>query len=184
MANRRERMPQRQMKKVALVICEGETEAEYVNLVRRWYKSPIKIISRVEGAKITQSLIDKRIADIKISSSDKVDTFLMYDMDVPYVTEKLMQFKEELLLSNPCFEIWFLLHSKDQRSALSSDNTLKELKGSNPVWNNYKKGMLTETQKIFLGKNLGDAIDRAKHLGDFKNPSSRVFRLLEFLEKE
>ena len=183
MGNKREAMPKRQMKRVALVICEGETEAEYVNLVRRTYKSPIKIIQHIEGAKITQSLIDKRTADLRISPKDKVDTFLMYDMDVPSVTERLMQAKAELLLSNPCFEIWFLLHSKDQRTALSSDNAVKELKKSLSVWSNYKKGVLSETQKTFLNENLGNAVDRAKSLRDFSNPSSRVFKLLEFLEK-
>lgn len=183
MVNKRERTPKRQMKRVALVICEGDTEAEYVNLLRRWHKSPVKIISHIEGAKITQSLIDKRTADIKISQSDKVDTFLMYDMDVPAVTEKLMKSKADLLLSNPCFEVWLLLHSKDQRSALSSDNAVKELKNSSSVWSNYKKGRLSETQKAFLNENLKDAIDRAKILRDFSNPSSRVYKLLEFLER-
>ena len=183
MVNKRERTPKRQMKRIALVICEGDTEAEYVNLLRRWHKSPIKIISHIEGAKITQTLIDKRAADLKISSSDKVDTFLMYDMDVPAVTAKLMKSKAELLLSNPCFEIWFLLHSKDQRTALGSDSAVKELKKSSHVWNNYKKGTLSETQKIFLNEHLRDAIDRAKCLRDFNNPSSRVYKLLEFLEK-
>lgn len=183
MVNKRERVTQRQMKRIALVICEGETEAEYVNLVRRWYKSPVKIISHIEGAKITQSLIDKRTSDLKISPKDKVDTFLMYDMDVPTVTERLMQSKAELLLSNPCFEVWLLLHSKDQRSALSSDNAVRELKRSSAVWSNYKKGVLSETQKTFLNEKLRDAIDRAKCARDFSNPSSRVFKLLEFLEK-
>ena len=52
----------------------------------------------------------------------------MYDMDVPAINDKLMVCKAELLLSNPCFEIWLLLHAKDQKSALSSGAVLKELK--------------------------------------------------------
>lgn len=94
------------MRKIALVICEGETEENYLNLVKKWYKSPVRIVSHIEGTKITQALVDKHERGLKISAKDKVDTFLMYDMDVPAINEKLMACKAELLLSNPCFEIW------------------------------------------------------------------------------
>lgn len=116
------------MRKIALVICEGETEENYLNLVKKWYKSPVRIVSHIEGTKITQALVDKHERGLKISAKDKVDTFLMYDMDVPAINEKLMACKAELLLSNPCFEIWLLLHAKEQKSTLSSDEVLKELK--------------------------------------------------------
>lgn len=183
MASRREKAPNKRMRRVALVICEGETEAGYVNLIKKWYKSPVRIISHVEGAKITQSLVDKRTRELKISALDKVGTFLMYDMDVPAVNEKVMACKAELLLSNPCFEIWLLLHVKDQRSALSSDAALRELKKSALVWNNYNKASYTDTQKAFLKEHLSEAISRAKELKEYQNPSTRMYKLLEILEK-
>lgn len=74
--------------------------------MKKWYKFPVRIVSRIEGTKITQALVDKHERGLKISAKDKVDTFLMYDMDVPAINEKLMVCKAELLLSNPCFEIW------------------------------------------------------------------------------
>lgn len=37
--SRREPVPSQRMRKIALVICEGETEASYVNLLKNWYKS-------------------------------------------------------------------------------------------------------------------------------------------------
>ena len=104
------------------------------------------------------------------------------DMDVPAINEKLMVCKAELLLSNPCFEIWLLLHAKEQKSALSSEAVLKELKKSASVWNSYNKSVYTDTQKTFLREHLKDAVDRAKALKDFQNPSSRIYRLLEILE--
>lgn len=93
------------MRRIVLVICEGETEENYINLMKKWYKFPVRIVSRIEGTKITQALVDKHERGLKISAKDKVDTFLMYDMDVPAINEKLMVCKAELLLSNPCFEI-------------------------------------------------------------------------------
>ncbi len=106
----------------------------------------------------------------------------MYDMDVPAINDKLMACKAELLLSNPCFEVWLLLHVKDQTSALSSTAVIKELKRSAPVWQNYSKATYTDTQKGFLREHIADAIRRAKGLKDFHNPSSRIFKLLDILE--
>ena len=182
MASRREKSPHRQMRKVVLVICEGETEAGYLDLVRRWYKSPVRIVSHIEGTRINQSLVDKHARELKISAMDKVETFLMYDMDVPAINDKLMVCNAELLLSNPCFELWLLLHAKDQKSALSSSSVLKELRKSAPVWHNYNKALYTDTQKAYLKSHLSEAISRAKTLKDFHNPSSRIYKLLEILE--
>lgn len=182
MVSKREKAPDKRMRRIVLVICEGETEENYINLMKKWYKFPVRIVSRIEGTKITQALVDKHERGLKISAKDKVDTFLMYDMDVPAINEKLMVCKAELLLSNPCFEIWLLLHAKEQKSALSSEAVLRELKKSASVWNSYSKSIYTDTQKTFLREHLKDAVDRAKALKDFQNPSSRIYRLLEILE--
>lgn len=182
MASRREKAPDKRMRRIALVICEGETEENYINLLKRWYKSPVRIVSHVEGTKISQSLVDKRTKELKISALDKVDTFLMYDMDVTAVNEKVTSCKAELLLSNPCFEIWLLLHAKDQKSSLNTDAVLKELKKSATVWNNYNKSLYTDTQKAFLKEHIGVAIDRAKALKEFQNPSSNIYKLVEILK--
>ena len=170
------------MKPNYFVFCEGETEVGYLNLIKKWYKSPVRIVSHIEGTRITQALVDKHTRELKISSYDKVDTFLMYDMDVPVINEKLMSCKAELLLSNPCFEIWLLLHANDQRSALSTDAVLKELKKSAPVWHNYNKSVYTDTQKSFLREHLEDATNRAKSLKEYQNPSSRIYKLLDILD--
>jgi hypothetical protein len=134
------------MRRIILVICEGETEECYINLLKKWYKSPIRIISHIEGTKITQTLVESRTRELKISHWDKVTTYLMYDMDVPAVNLKLMACKAELLLSNPCFEIWPLLHAKDQKSTITSEALIKELRKSASVWKNYSKSSFTETQ--------------------------------------
>lgn len=150
MVSKREKTPNKRMRKIALVICEGETEAYYINLLKTWYKSPIRIVSHIEGTKITPSLVEKRTKEVKISQWDKVYTYLMYDMDVQTINEKLRKCKAEMLLSNPCFEIWLLLHSKDQKAAIDTDALIKELKKSASVWKNYSKSTFTDTQKSFF----------------------------------
>ena len=99
MASKREPSPSLRMRKIALVICEGETEVCYINLLKTWYKSPIRIVSHIEGTKITPSLVEKCTKEFKISQWDKVHTFLMYDMDVQAINEKLRKCKAEMLIA-------------------------------------------------------------------------------------
>ena len=183
MASKREPSPSLRMRKIALVICEGETEVCYINLLKKWYKSPIRIVSHIEGTKITQSLVDNRTRELKLSKWDKVHTFLMYDMDVPSINEKLRKCKAEMLLSNPCFEIWLLLHAKDQKAAIETDALTKELKKSAPVWKNYSKSAFKDTQKAFLNDQTDVAVARAKKLHEFQNPSTGIYKLIEMLKE-
>ena len=184
MASKREPSPSLRMRKIALVICEGETGVCYINLLKTWYKSPIRIVSHIEGTKITPSLVEKRTKELKISQWDKVHTFLMYDMDVQAINEKLHKCKAEMLLSNPCFEIWLLLHAKDQKAAIETDALIKELKKSAPVWKNYSKSAFTDTQKAFLNNNTDVAVTRAKELREFQNPSTGIYKLIELLSSD
>ncbi|MBQ6647304.1 MAG: RloB domain-containing protein [Muribaculaceae bacterium] len=183
MASKREPSPSLRMRKIALVFCEGATEVCYINLLKTWYKSPIKIVSHIEGTKITPSLVEKRTKELKISPWDNVHTFLMYDMDVPAINEKLRNCKAEMLLSNPCFEIWLLLHAKDHRITIETDALIKELKKSAPVWKNYSKSAFTDTQKAFLKHNTNVAVARAKDLREFHNPSTGIYKLIEMLKE-
>ena len=183
MASRREKTSPKQMRKIALVICEGETEICYINLLKSWYKSPIRIISHIEGTKITPSLVEKRTKELKISQWDKVYTFLMYDMDVQAINEKLRKCKAEMLLSNPCFEIWLLLHAKEKKAAINTDALIKELKKSAPVWKNYSKSAFTDTQKSFLNDQTDVAVTRAKKLHEYQNPSTGIYKLIEMLKE-
>lgn len=183
MASKREPSPSLRMRKIALIICEGETEVCYINLLKTWYKSPIRIISHIEGTKITPSLVEKRTRELKISQWDKVHTFLMYDMDVQAINDKLQRCKAEMLLSNPCFELWLLLHAKDQKTSIDTDAVIKELMKCAPMWKNYSKSAFTDTQKSFLNNNTDVAVARAKKLDEFQNPSTGIYKLIEMLKK-
>lgn len=172
------------MRKIAVVICEGETEMEYINLIKGWLHSPIKVVSHIEGTKITPELIDNRVNEHKLSAEDKIYSFLMYDLDVPEIVERLQACNAELLVSNPCIEVWFLLHTKDHKRRLDSDAIIKELIRSNNVWRHYEKSKLTVTQRKHLLDNVELAISRAKGLKEFTNPSSTIYKLIELLRAD
>ena len=71
MTSRREKAPDKRMRRIALVICEGETEVAYINLLKKWYKSPVRIVSHIDGARISQTLVDKRTKELKISAFEQ-----------------------------------------------------------------------------------------------------------------
>ena len=106
----------------------------------------------------------------------------MYDMDVTAINEKVLACKAEMLLSNPCFEIWLLLHAKDQKTAITTENLIKELKKCASVWKNYTKSDFTETQQNFLKGNTDIAVKRAKGLKEFQNPSTGIYKLIDLLK--
>lgn len=182
MRSKREKSLVMHMRKIAVVICEGETEESYIHLLRQWYKSPIKIVPHIEGSRITPSLVEKRVREVKISLNDDVRVFLMYDMDVPAINEKIQKCKATPLLSNPCFELWLLLHAKEQNASISTERTIKELEKSMPLWECYSKSSFTKTQKQYLKKQVKIAVGRAKKLKDFQNPSTGVYKLVRLLE--
>jgi hypothetical protein len=85
-----------------------------------------------------------------------------------------------LIASNPCFELWYLLHYQDQQAELSS----KECENNLSVYaKNYKKGYIDDKLKLQLINRKGEAVKRAKKLKSYSNPSTDVFKLIEDLEK-
>jgi hypothetical protein len=184
MKKERNARPPRKMKPVFLVFCEGDTEETYVNFLRKKYRLPIKVIPRITGISISPDIIKRYIQAEKISPDDKMLTsFLMYDLDVKDIAAKITACKNSInLSSNPCFELWYLLHNGEQTAAISTSTCITRLKAVAPDWINYKKGSLSEKQKQILWDNRGLAASRAKQLTDGANPSSSVYRLLEAID--
>jgi len=172
------------MKPVFLVFCEGETEKAYVSLLRQKYRwLPLKVISRMTGQSITINIINKYIKAEQIGPNDPITTFLMYDLDIENIIEKLTICKDSIIItSNPAVELWFLLHCAEQNAAISTDSCIEKLRKASIEWNHYKKGILSEKQKDLLWDNRGIAIIRAKSLSETGNPSSLIYRLIEKME--
>jgi hypothetical protein len=106
---------------------------------------------------------------------------LVYDLDVTGMHSKLEKIKDTILLaSNPCIELWFLLHYKNQKSAVDSKYCCRELGNRNKK---YTKGIIdNKLYKKLLDKRK-DAIKRARELRAFQNPSSTMYLFLEKLEE-
>ena len=177
---RKERISKgRTMRPNYFVFCEGETEVEYTEMLRGWYRLPIHIIAKKTSLNVTPALVERCKALYVQTKADK--TYLMYDLDVEGVLERLQKVPEATLLcSNPCFELWLLLHYVGQRGALASDACVARLKKHVPQ---YRKGVLGAETQAWLMKHVGEASERARQLEAYGNPSATVYRLTEELER-
>ena len=173
----------RKMKPVILVICEGETEACYVDFLKQQYRLPIKIVSKIVGSKINQRLISHLKKELRLSNTERIDCFLMYDADVATVTEHILSCGEQALLSRPCIEVWFLAHTeKISANVLSSDQCVHALEKQQD-WHGYKKGKLSNKQQdILWGKRLY-AIENISHEISQDHPFSMVADFIKILEQ-
>lgn len=108
----------------------------------------------------------------------------MFDVDEhPLIPEAKQQARHngiELAISHPCFELWALLHFKDQRAHIERGALHRECKRYMP---GYDKKLPTAT----LFPLLQDALRRASELDAWQesrgcsggNPSTTVYRLME-----
>ena len=168
----------KQMKPNFFVFCEGETEIAYVKFLRSLYRAPIQVIPKKGKSNISEDFIERSKNEYVRTGQDKV--FLMYDLDVDGILEHLQKIPNaELLVSNPCVELWFLLHYQEQKLEISSDKCVQKYQ---KVSKGYKKGVLSEEEKKVLAENSELAVERAKKLADYQNPSTMVYKLLEELK--
>jgi len=108
MTSRRRASQGRRVNPHIWVFCEGETEEEYVNFLKREYRLPIEIITKISGSSINSRYINSFKRDSPQHESDK--TFLIYDADVSAILERLNAIRGvSLILSNPSIELWYLL---------------------------------------------------------------------------
>lgn len=162
------------------VFCEGETEEAYVRHLRTEYRLPIEIVPKISGSDINAPYIRKFKQGKPTHPKDK--DFLFYDSDVPEILKKLKNIRHTVLISsNPCIELWFLLHYKNQRSFITKEECIRQINNRNR--NHYKKGKID----ILLGKKLTEkckeACARSCNLTLYGNPSTNVHLFIEALEK-
>lgn len=165
------------MKPNFFVFCEGETEIAYVKFLRSVYRVPIQIIAKKSDSNISEIYIERCKKDYVLTQNDR--TFLMFDLDVKGMLQHLMIIKDAVLLvSNPCIELWFLLHYEDCKREMDAETCVKRLKKN---IGQYAKGVLTPEEKRFLLTYVGDAVKRAEALEAYRNPSTTVHRLIHEL---
>lgn len=169
------------MRPTFFVFCEGETEEAYVKYLRSRYRLPIEIDATVAGTEISDRHIRKYKRDRMTTPTDR--DYAMYDLDRGDIADRLKSLTGATVIgSNPCIEIWFLLHVLDRKSEISSSDCCKALKSRVPT---YRKGrVLCRELLSLLESNATVAIRRAGMLRHGDNPSTEIPALIRDLEEE
>ena len=180
MAGKRKPSKGKKINPTLFIFCEGKTEESYINFLKSFYRIPsIHIHPKIGGNNITEAYITNYKQDKPTHEKD--ETFLMYDLDVPEILTRLTKIKKcTLLLSNPCVELWFLLHYKNQKANTTSEQCYREMSNRNK---SYKKGYIDNKLKEKLKSKIDDALKRAKDLNENNNPSSTIYKLIDALKE-
>ncbi len=166
------------IKPTCFIFCEGESEDAYIGLLKRQYRVPVEITTKVAGSSISRKYIDKTLKLKSQHPKDKI--FLLYDLDVPEITERLKSISGTILLaSNPCFELWYILHYDNHATTFNSKECVQKF---SKICENYKKGKLSPNLETKLTEGRAAAIIRAKKLTKYENPSTTAYLLIEELE--
>jgi hypothetical protein len=193
-ARRRPYSP-RQRKKRSLLYCEGEvSEPHYfkalarflrsplieVNVASEWRKDPKRL---VELAKEARSKADR---EAKLARDDSLrydEVWCVFDCDeharLKPAIDQATALELGLAVSNPCFDLWFLLHFQDQHAATTPKKAGDAVRRHDP---RYVKHM----DFAKLEGRGSDAVARAQKLEtiatsnghQYGNPTTGVWQLV------
>jgi len=164
-----------------LIVCGAKsTEPAYLSGLRQAARNPAVAIKVVIHARDPKSVV-KYAQKLRDQSPDDVDqVWCVLDVDEFEFREAISiahKARINLAISNPCFEIWLLLHLLDATAPISgATGALRALKGVAPA---YDK---TKLRFDDFAKGVPDAIRRAQALpGSTEilgpNPSTGMWRL-------
>jgi hypothetical protein len=190
----------RQRKRRFLLYCEGEaTEPEYFKgLARSLRSSLIDVEIADQQRKDPKRLVELAKArresanrEAKLANDENLkynEVWCVFDGDeharLNQAIDQAVATGISIAVSNPCFEIWILIHFQDQWAYITCDKAYADVKKHLP---NYDKHV--DFSRI-QGKG-NEAVSRAKKMESravtagkwFDNPSTSVWRLVVSLCK-
>lgn len=196
------REPTREPKPRLLVVCEGHrTEPEYIRgylAVHRQVAVEVVIHPERGDPKKVVELAKEARSSAEARRRRHGDPFLAYDQvwcvfdrdDHERFWEAVRMAQDnglQLAVSNPCFELWLLLHFRESPGARHRDELRTLLRKDHLP--GYDKGVRFDD----LIAGVRDAIRRAERLAQdaerldedpYKNPTTGVFRLLRAIRGE
>ena len=180
-----------------LIVCEGrETEPGYFTALRHDEKIPIKL--DINGGWVPKTVVERAVTlkrEAEAEARRRHDDNLRYDQvwcvfdidEHPGIAEAKQQARDNaisLAISNPCFELWLLLHFQDQRSYISRSAIHHECVKHMP---GYGKKVPFE----ILRPHYAEAVRRSRALNDWQrsrdcaeetNPWTGVHELTELIK--
>lgn len=179
---------------------EGQnTEPYYLTAWHRLYSRSVQVkIAKYHGP--PRELVDRAVEAKKLEDREERagrgrahdEIWCVFDVDQhPKLTEALQVAAAHgihVAISNPCIELWFVLHFQDQTASLTAADALRQSKRHLGCGKNLTNDAVNSLVDCF-----DDARDRAaqldaKHVGDASpphaNPSSSVWELIESIRRD
>lgn len=190
----------RQPRKTLVIFCEGErTEPEYLEALKR--KPSVRDVAAVDirvetshgGAPLTLVSMAADARSRAISEEAEIDEFwCVFDVEWPVnhpnlkaAIEQAYRNEIRVAVSNPCFELWLILHFKDHNRWLSNDQAAKlrrRLDGSSDKGLVAAKYMPLTDEAARRAAKLDERHSRDGSPFPNNNPSSGMHRLLAAVE--
>jgi len=191
----RRREPRRERRRRILILCEGRrTEPGYFRALRSAFRNRLVVVEIDDRTGVPKTLVEhasERKKEAEREARSRRDPFLAYDevwcvFDVdehPHLPDARQQARDNginLAISNPCFELWALLHFQHQTAYLERQNVQRKLRRHLP---GYDKDLPFERlhpayeQAVERAQELERRCETAGKRGD--NPSTGVHALTE-----
>ncbi|MBI0584650.1 MAG: RloB domain-containing protein [Methanomassiliicoccus sp.] len=191
---RRRKEQGRARKKLLYIVCEGKkTEPIYFNNFRT-PECDFNIVITTDGKKNATGLVSKAVEIIDCGPydadyGDKIWCVFDVDQNSDEELDKASKIALDkgifIALSNPCFEIWYLVHFIHCSSRISSYDLLIKLdthiKGYHKTMDVFEQVEPKTPTAVKNAKILNKMHEKAsvKLYGTDSNPSSQVFKVIE-----
>lgn len=192
------RIDSRQPRRWMVIAVEGQTELRYFEDIRMRHRLSDKLVRvRCQGsapASVVQCALSESASAKSDVGNSSGQTWAVFDGEEHQVTigqrrgwndalQAATSHQVGLAISNPSFELWLLLHFRDQTAALHRDDARRQV--ASCMGQGYDKGQPI-VQNLPAGGEPA-AIARAEHLlkretenqaGPFANPSTRAHQVV------
>ncbi len=181
--------PERSTQPRILIVCEGETEKSYFEAFRheRGLNSLRVLVGGVPRSAVRRALKERESHG---PAGEYAMIWVVFDRDQhPNFEDAIESARKSgvsVAWSNPCFELWPILHRSDQTASLTSEQAERQCEELFPQWRK-PKGLYH-----FCLPDERKACSRAKKLRqrhklnaspESENPSTSVDVLVDFLRR-
>lgn len=191
------RKPKKNPRAKITVVCEGKiTEPQYLNELARYYGCLISLDLVIRGAAgVPLSILRKareliRYPEEEFGQNDQV--WAVFDCDDhPEVARVIREAGEagvSIGYSNPCFELWLVLHYRDFDAPARRDQIQRALRSLMPSYNPRGSKEISFAEicdGVELAERRAEQMDkrRAQERNSRGNPSSTVYELTREIRK-
>jgi len=181
-----------------VIVCEGiRTEINYFNSFKMRY-SGVEIIALHSGHTDPINIVKeakKSIKEFDLELNNGDSLWCVFDVDdrqneIFQEIKRLAGNKVNIGLSNPCIELWFLLHFRNATKWIERVDVIRQLRQH---IRNYDKSMddigkmlrRYEAEAIIRAKELNKSLEsrQIEKISTESNPSTQVYLLVEHIHR-